>query len=151
MSTLTITEKGFYGPEIGLTGPLAVIELRAKRPRRRWRRLYTREIPLKRLQRDFVVRVHGRIIRVPAGFETNYASTPWLVWWICPPDGLWTPAAVVHDYLYATGIVSRAEADLIFLILMRRLGVPKFQRRMMYRALRLFGWAAWNECRRNDR
>lgn len=145
----TLLSKGFYGRGIGLTGALRTEHLPTRR-RRRWIRLFTREFPFKRLVEEFAVMVRGRVITVPAGFVTNYASTPWFVWWICPPDGDYTPAAVVHDWLYDTGIVTRAEADRIFLELMRGLGVPRFQRRAMYRALRLFGWMAWNDCRRKD-
>jgi hypothetical protein len=37
---------------------------------------------------------------VPKGFETDFASVPRVFWTIIPPDGKYTKAAVVHDYLY---------------------------------------------------
>lgn len=60
----------------------------------------------------------GRRIYVPEGFETNFASTPRIIWALFPPIGKWTQAAVLHDYLYAVGHktdISRKEADNIFL------------------------------------
>ena len=86
----------------------------------------------------------GRIIEVPEGFETDFASVPRLFWRIVPPWGRYSPAAVVHDYLYSTSKVSRKEADGIFLELMGRLGVPLWKRLAMYWAVRLFGWFAWS-------
>lgn len=45
--------------------------------------------------------VEGRI-EVPMNFVTDYASTPWFLWWILPPFGPYKFAAVIHDYLYKT-------------------------------------------------
>ena len=93
----------------------------------------------------------GRMITVPAGFETDFASVPRLFWRLIPPWGRYSAAAVVHDYLYATASVTRYEADRIFLDLMKRLGVPLWKRRLMYRAVRLGGWASWKRFRRQNR
>jgi len=93
----------------------------------------------------------GRMITVPAGFETDFASVPRLFWRIIPPWGRYSSAAVVHDYLYATASVTRYEADRIFLDLMKRLGVPFWKRRLMYRAVRLGGWASWKRFRSQNR
>ena len=101
-----------------------------------------------RLTRNFKVTLAvGRMITVPAGFETDFASVPRLFWRIIPPWGRYSAAAVVHDYLYATASVTRYEADRIFLDLMKRLGVPLWKRRLMYRAVRLGGWASWKRFR----
>ncbi len=107
-----------------------------------------------RLLYPFRVRLHeldGRVIDVPRGFETDFASVPRFFWRIVPPWGRYSPAAVVHDYLYFTGKVTRAEADRVFLGHMERLGVPLWKRTVMYRALRFFGGSAWDECRRNEK
>ena len=86
-----------------------------------------------RLIKDYKVRIAGnRTITVPAGFETDFVSVPRLFWRIVPPWGRYSPAAVVHDFLYHTGLVTRAEADRIFLELMTKLGVPAWKRRLMY-------------------
>jgi hypothetical protein len=93
----------------------------------------------------------GRMITVPTGFETDFASVPRLFWRLIPPWGRYSAAAVVHDYLYATASVTRYEADRIFLDLMKRLGVPLWKRRLMYRAVRLGGWISWKRFRSQTR
>lgn len=87
---------------------------------------------------------------VPEGFVTDFASVPRLLWGLFPPYGRHTRAAVVHDWLYATGEVSRADADGIFRRIMRECGVGRVRRWIMYAALRLFGWAAWRRHRRSN-
>jgi hypothetical protein len=107
-----------------------------------------------RLLYPFRVRLHelgNRVIEAPQGFVTDFASVPRFFWRIVPPWGRYSPAAVVHDYLYATGRVSRAEADRVFLSLMEQLGVPLWKRTVMYRAVRIFGGAAWDEWRRKEK
>jgi len=83
--------------------------------------------------------VAGKTYSVPVGFTTDFASIPKWLRWLIPPTGLYGKAAVLHDWLYRTGIVSRRRADFIFLRAMRVLGVPKWKRRAMYRAVRAFG------------
>lgn len=53
-------------------------------------------------------------IRVPQGFITNGASVPKFLRDIISPTGEMFRAAVVHDYLYYSKIVSRKKADAIF-------------------------------------
>jgi len=79
-------------------------------------------------------------IEIPRGFETDLASVPRLLWALIPPHGKYTQAAIVHDYLYATGLVSRARADALFLTIMRAYKVPAWKRALMYLAVRAFGW-----------
>jgi len=84
----------------------------------------------------------GRGITVPAGFITDFASTPRFMWRICPPaTGLYRRAAVVHDWLYRVPDESftRDAADGIFLEAMEETGVPWWKRKAMYRAVRMFG------------
>src|SRR6266850_4958854 len=40
------------------------------------------------------------VIIVPAGFVTDFASTPRAIWAVLPPVGQYQLAAVVHDFLY---------------------------------------------------
>lgn len=125
------TKELFHGTRLNLTGPLMVEIL----PNGRSARL---------IHPYRVGTAAGRIIDVPQGFETDFASVPRLFWRIVPPWGRYSPAAVVHDYLYHTGKVSRKKADGIFLELMAKLAVPLWKRYVMYWAVRLFGWFAWN-------
>lgn len=79
------------------------------------------------------------VIRVPKGFVTDLASTPRALWWIFPPHGKWAKAAIVHDYLYVYKVKTKAYADNVFYEAMGVLGVPDWQRKIMYLAVRLFG------------
>jgi len=82
-------------------------------------------------------------ICVPIGFKTDLASVPRLFWALIPPHGRYIRAAIIHDYLYIHKPVSRSIADRIFLDLMRRDGVPRWKRWIMYSAVRLGGWKGW--------
>lgn len=84
------------------------------------------------------------LITVPEGFLTDFASVPRPFWILFPPDGQYTQAAVLHDFLYSTQLRPRKEADNIFLEAMEVLGVPLIKRRIMWRAVRMFGWIPWN-------
>ncbi|EOD5071623.1 TPA: DUF1353 domain-containing protein [Salmonella enterica subsp. enterica serovar Enteritidis] len=39
------------------------------------------------------------VISVPAGFVTDLATVPRIFWTLLPPDGKYTKAAIIHDYL----------------------------------------------------
>lgn len=78
-------------------------------------------------------------IEVPVGFTTDFASVPRFLWWFLPPDGEYTQAAVLHDYLYRTHLLTREKADFVFLEFMSLLEVPKWKAEVMYRAVRMFG------------
>ena len=87
-------------------------------------------------------------IDVPEGFETDFASVPQPFWNIFPPDGEYTQAAVLHDYLYNQRRVhgrSRAACDGIFLEAMKVLKVGYLQRWTIYLAVRSFGWLYWSK------
>jgi len=79
------------------------------------------------------------IISVPAGFITDLASIPRVLWNILPPNGKYGKASVVHDYLYVEAIGNKKYADNIFLEAMELLGVGYFKRYSMYWAVRAFG------------
>jgi len=76
---------------------------------------------------------------VPEGFNTDFASTPKLLYPIFPPIGIYNKAAMVHDYLYTSAILPRKEADLFFLQAMEVLQVPNWKRKLMFWAVRCFG------------
>lgn len=89
----------------------------------------------------------GRIV-VEEGFDTDYASIPRIFWNILPPDGEYSEGAVIHDSEYWFQTREREVADLILLEAMEALGVSWIKRQTIYRAVRAFGWMAWNENRR---
>jgi len=92
--------------------------------------------------------VNGLHITIPAGFVTDFASTPRAVWFMYPPWGLWAEPAVVHDRLYVTGVCSREDADKILKSLMQRMGIGSFTCNIFYAGVRVGGWRAWNRYRR---
>lgn len=79
------------------------------------------------------------IVTVEKGFVTDLTSTPRPVWLIFPPDGSYTAAAVVHDWLYAKAIVPRKVADAVFLEAMKLSGTWPGVRHSIWAAVRLFG------------
>jgi hypothetical protein len=95
----------------------------------------------------FISPTKGKVV-VKEGFDTDYASIPRIFWSIYSPDGSYTKAAVVHDFLYWDQSVTREEADQVFLEGMEELGVPWPRRQLLYRSVRAFGWLAWNKNRR---
>jgi len=85
-------------------------------------------------------------ISIPYGFRTDLASIPRIFWAILPPSGFgYMKAAIIHDYLYQSKIVSRAEADAIFLEAMTVLGTNWFVRAIIHSSVRLFGWLGYSK------
>lgn len=87
----------------------------------------------------FISKRTGQLFTVPAGFVTDLASVPRypVVYWLC--GGRANKPAVLHDWLYSTCCISRAESDLMFLEAMEDVGVPLLYRRLMYAGVRLGG------------
>lgn len=85
----------------------------------------------------------GERIVVPAGFQTDFASVPRLFWNIFPPIGRYAKAAVIHDWLYRTGLVPRAVADAYLLEAMLDCGSPWYERYPIYHQVRLWGWLSY--------
>jgi hypothetical protein len=90
----------------------------------------------------------GALIEVPAGFVTDLASVPRILWPLLPPFGRYTGAAVVHDWLYSEhrlghGHFARCNADSILLEAMIDLNVGRVTRNLVWIGVRLGGWWAW--------
>jgi hypothetical protein len=87
---------------------------------------------------------------VPEGFVTDLASVPRIpiAYWLA--GGECDEAAVVHDYTYATGMVSREIADAVFREAALATGQPAWRVQSMWFFLRAFGWKAWNEHRSRE-
>jgi hypothetical protein len=87
----------------------------------------------------------GKVDRweVPVGSGTDFASVPRAFVWFLPRYGLYTRAAILHDFLWRTraaaGEMSWIDADAVFRRAMRELGVPFLRRWIMWAAVR---WAA---------
>jgi hypothetical protein len=84
---------------------------------------------------------------VPAGFETDFASIPFLLLLLLGPMNGWVSdygrSALIHDLLYRTGLVSRPRADATFYTAMVSEWVLWPTRFTMWAAVRCFGWTAY--------
>lgn len=80
-----------------------------------------------------------RSIRVPPGFVTDFASVPRIPVAFFLTADCAHEAAVVHDYLYTYGTLSRAMADSVLLEAMAVSGIPAWRRRLIYWGVRLGG------------
>jgi hypothetical protein len=87
---------------------------------------------------------HGRLITVPAGFITDFASVPRLPVAYLVTANRGHEAAVIHDWLYTTHAVPRAEADALFEEALAAGGEPAWRRWLMWLGVRVGGWAAWD-------
>ena len=85
------------------------------------------------------------VIVVPAGFVTDFASTPRAIWAVLPPAGQYQLAAVVHDFLYWDQGCTRQQADDLLRVAMAESNVKPFERDIIWQAVRRFGGAAWEE------
>lgn len=79
------------------------------------------------------------LITVPQGFETDFASVPRLPLAFALLGDIGHPAGVVHDWLYTSCELTRADADECLREAMVECGVPRWKARAMWLAVRLFG------------
>lgn len=83
-------------------------------------------------------------VSVPAGFVTDLASIPSVLWSVLPPAARYSYAAIIHDYLYWFQPCSRAEADTVLEAAMEDLKVSAAKIAIIYNAVRLEGGSAWD-------
>lgn len=92
------------------------------------------------------------LITAPAGLITDFASIPQAALSFIDDDA---PAilfgSIIHDQLYQTkgrreGLpdVTRQQADALLAEMMGLCGAPRWQRAVVYRAVRLFGGSHWS-------
>jgi len=90
------------------------------------------------------------IVEVPPGFETDFASVPRAVLAFVIAGDRAHEAATIHDWLYHAQTASRALADALFFDAMAcpPHAEPRWRRRGVWLAVRLFGGRAWVKSRR---
>tara|TARA_R110002012_G_scaffold130733_1_gene283260 strand:- start:446 stop:841 length:396 start_codon:yes stop_codon:yes gene_type:complete len=81
---------------------------------------------------------------IPAGFTSDGASVPKILWRIYPPFGKYLEAAVVHDWFCVLGNKGESPIDSVtaakvFREAMVACGVGKWRRNKMYWAVRFGG------------
>jgi len=103
-------------------------------------------------------------LTIPAGFKTDFASIPRVLWNILAPVGSYDRAAVVHDLLYqqapkvpsadgdfnSPARCSRKQADDTLLEAMEVCGTGRVVRWAIYAGVRAGGWKVWNAYRAKD-
>ena len=92
-----------------------------------------------------VVVAANRLIRVPAGFVTDFASVPRIPFAFMLFGNVGHRSATVHDYLYSTGQVSRADADAILKELLQAEGAGTIRANLMYAGVRVAGGSHYKE------
>jgi hypothetical protein len=90
------------------------------------------------LEEIHYVTKEGRVIVVPIGFHTDFATVPWWAKPWLPAIGKYMYAAAIHDYLLWLGFKWH-EAAKIFKEACVDSDVGWRTRTIMYRAIRLFG------------
>ena len=83
-------------------------------------------------------------ITVPTGFVTDLASIPQMLWSIgLRPEGQYSRAAIIHDYLYWSQNCTRDQSDRLLMIAMKESNVGTFQEDVIYAAVHAAGSSAW--------
>jgi hypothetical protein len=84
---------------------------------------------------------------IPKGFETDFATIPHLFWGVVSPiDEFIRIPALAHDFFYKHTIMTRVDADLIFLEKMRSFGKGMIIKPFIaFCVVRLFGWIYFNK------
>lgn len=90
-------------------------------------------------QSDYV----GKTIVVPEGFVTDFASVPRLPVAFLLAGGCGHKAAVIHDWLYTSHEVSRADADKVLGEALEASGQPTWRAMLMYAGVRIGGEGAY--------
>ena len=100
------------------------------------------------LAKDLLYRIGDTnvTIHVPQGFVTDFASIPQAFWSFgLSPNGDYSKAAIVHDYLYWSQGCTRLQADNILLIAMKESNVATATRDTIYQGVRVGGTSAWSK------
>ena len=89
-----------------------------------------------------------RTFTIPINFRTDFASVPRLgILYAMLGDRAHEPA-LVHDFLYASALTTRKMADDILMEAMDVLKLPFWQKWPIYWGVRVGGWYAWNQHRK---
>lgn len=85
----------------------------------------------------------GKVIEVPKGFVTDFASVPPVLHSLLGATGPYGMPAIVHDFLYWSQACSKDQADQLFRLAMGDSEVSPWLRQALFVAVRVFGGRAW--------
>jgi len=92
----------------------------------------------------------SKVFRIPAGFITDGSSLPvGLIYGRFQPEA-WK-AFIVHDFLYATGILGRKLPDIFYREMLKEGGISSWKAASAYRALKWCGGAAYKNHRKQEK
>jgi hypothetical protein len=89
-------------------------------------------------------------VTAPIGFWTDGASVPRILWRVYPPFGKYFRAAVIHDYLYYSGVFVRSKCDHIFREAILACGCSRVTAWTLYTGVRVGGWVAYGNYRKKE-
>lgn len=98
-----------------------------------------------RLTAPLTVWISGYSLTIPKDFLSDGASVPRLFWRLIPKYGSWLRGAIVHDYLYRTGILTKDQSDAVLWELAAADGTPWWQCFVIEAGLWLGGKPQWNK------
>lgn len=107
------------------------------------------------LLEEFVCYWHNGAIYVPAGFVTDGPSVPEIARSFLTVTWLEWPASIIHDWQYVQSRQgefadwTRKNADDLFKAGLLKTGTSSHKARLMYNAVRQFGWTYWGDGRKD--
>jgi len=116
---------------------------------------YIDSVKLWVLERDYTYAHRDFRLTIKAGFKSDLASIPRVLWSFVAPLELSLTAALVHDFLYGCGgeppagtvdpprNFSREDVDALFLGIMERERIDTWRLTAAYDAVRAFGECTW--------
>lgn len=103
------------------------------------------------LQEDLIYEDDKYIITVKAGFDFDFASIPWALRLFLPKNGVkYDRASCLHDGLYASHYLQRDVSDKLLKKASLKDKVNKNIAEIMYRAVRLGGYFAYNNITKEE-
>lgn len=82
----------------------------------------------------------GLLVKIPVGFQTDFASVPKVFWSLISSIGKYNLASIIHDYFYTTHLLDRKSSDEEFLKWMMFIDPSRqIRNKIMYYMVRLFG------------
>jgi len=101
---------------------------------------------MRKLLKEFRILVDGVLIVVPKDFETDLSSYPGITRAIVRFDRV-DIAGILHDWLYKTGIKTRAWGDSVWrkIAMVGKHGANKVQGWVSWAGLRAFGWLPYRK------
>jgi hypothetical protein len=105
------------------------------------------------LDQKMEVSIDSAMLIVPKGFTTDGASIPRIFWFTTgtPFSPHYMRGAIIHDYLYQTGMFERKLADRVMYHFILNDNTSKYNATKIYCALRIAGWYTWNRYRKMEK